>query len=302
MTKKENGGSAITTPAEPQANLNDARSIALDDPHATRATLERDAQAEKSTLQMDDIRISFLDPTKDKRIDVLGMELFKDPILVPEQPPQPKLVEPKTEIIREFRRISAKYFLLNLGGRVCVGSLEYEPENEGKRLYHYSKTEFRDWEQTRVLDEDGTKVHVATRWLDSGGKRQYKGVGLYSPSNVHSGYLNLWEGLAIEPNEGSFQKIEHFIRSIFCTDVGSNDPSPMDRYYRNNTYVGLINLLAYWVQNPTKPGLCALLLTGSKGSGKGTFCTDHQSDLRQESLATVERYQRVDRKTYSAPR
>jgi len=255
MTAKRNGGSDISTPAEPQTNL-------------------RPGIAPEAEPTMEDVRLLVPDPTRPgKQIEVFGTELFEDPSLPPEDDPKPKLKEPDSELAREFQRINGKYFLLNLSGQVWVGSLEYEAESGGKRLYHYKKTDFKDWEQTYVIDEDGgnNKIHVASRWLESGGKRQYKGVGLYSPDSVPPGHLNLWEGLAIEPKDGLFPKIEKFFQTVLCADLGNGDPSPVDHYHRANTYAGLINLLAYWVQNPTKPGLCALLLTGGKGTGKGTF-------------------------------
>jgi hypothetical protein len=85
----------------------------------------------------------------------------------------------------------------------------------------------------------------------------YKNVA-FSPLPQPQDTLNLWVGMTIKPNQGSWQTIRQFLKYVICN--GDLD-----------AYKYLINYIAHAIQHPEeKPGIMVVLL-GGEGIGKGTL-------------------------------
>ncbi|MBF0256567.1 MAG: hypothetical protein HQL47_08960 [Gammaproteobacteria bacterium] len=80
----------------------------------------------------------------------------------------------------------------------------------------------------------------------------------YNPKETSPGYLNLWQGPALEPRKGNWALIDELLFEVICSrDI------PAYRY--------LIMFLAHTLQRPwDKPGVMIILI-GGQGVGKGTL-------------------------------
>lgn len=177
---------------------------------------------------------------------------------------EPTVADKKREIDekkfeREYaeikKRLDDTYFYLDLMGDVGVGRVDPD-----KGLVVYAPDDFKRRERETVWVAKGAKVEqrkAAALWLDDPKTTLYEGVGLWDVGKEPSGHLNLFSGFALDSADGDPQQICLFFLEVIC----GND---------TRQYTAMMNLLAYWVQNPCTVGLCALALTGLKGRGKTT--------------------------------
>lgn len=102
-------------------------------------------------------------------------------------------------------------------------------------------------------------VPLSEVWYEWTGRRQYlRGFAFVPNGPAPEGKLNLWTGWGVEPQAGDCDAILSFLRDVIC---GGNEVQ----------FNYLVSLLAYWVQNPEKPGEVAIVLRSGQGTGKGTL-------------------------------
>lgn len=158
----------------------------------------------------------------------------------------------KLEVVGDFN----KRFAVLLGGD--VGVLNFR-ENGNYDLW--SLTEFALATKHEKIALPGARGELKPQqkseiWLDSPNRRTFHGVE-FNPENTTPGFLNTWRGWPIQPDpsQGSFG----LFREHLETNVCQNNPE----------YITFVwNFFASIFQKPTEKQGHALVLTGSKGSGK----------------------------------
>ena len=96
-------------------------------------------------------------------------------------------------------------------------------------------------------------------WANHPNSQTYKGGVIFKPNGkVPDGYLNTWQGFAVEPKKNHILcvLIMQHIEQIIC----AGDQKLINYFY---------NWVAYTLQHPNRPAGSALVLRGEKGSGKG---------------------------------
>jgi hypothetical protein len=161
--------------------------------------------------------------------------------------------------------MNARHLLVNEGGRASVFTKAYDSVlardvydigtlDDLKKLYGNRFVEIRDPRTHRRI-----VVDQASAWQVDPRRRQYLGGARYAPNErLPSDTLNLWQGFAITPKQGSWARMEYHLHDIWC-----------DRNDAAFTY--LKNWLARLVQYPGEQGRVAVVSCGPKGCGKGAL-------------------------------
>jgi len=96
-------------------------------------------------------------------------------------------------------------------------------------------------------------------WMTHPERRDFDGVCFTSDQEKAKGLYNQYRGFAVEPSdEGSCQLYMEHLRDNIC---GGDEAS----------FEYLVKWMARAVQHPEKPGGAAIVLKGSRGTGKSTF-------------------------------
>jgi hypothetical protein len=105
-------------------------------------------------------------------------------------------------------------------------------------------------------------------------RRQFIRGVTFDPSGrtTPEGILNLWQGFAIQPRGGSWERLRIHVRDIIC--CGNREH-----------YQYLILWLARLVQRPAEQGEVAIVMRAAEGTGKGTLARAMKRILGQHSLA-----------------
>jgi hypothetical protein len=115
---------------------------------------------------------------------------------------------------------------------------------------------------------------VADIWLNHPNRRQFIRGVIFDPSGrpVPEGTLNLWQGFATQPRQGSWERLRIHIRDMICRG---------NRVHHEY----LIRWLARMVQHPDEQGEVAVVMRGAEGTGKGTLARAMKRILGQHALA-----------------
>jgi hypothetical protein len=125
-------------------------------------------------------------------------------------------------------------------------------------------------------DKQGNLImqQVAEVWLRHLNRRQFIRGVMFDPSGrpVPDGTLNLWQGFAVTPKPGSWEKLRIHIRDLICRG-------------NKEHYEYLIRWLARLVQFPAEQGEVAVVMRGVEGCGRGTLAKVMKRILGQHALA-----------------
>lgn len=180
-------------------------------------------------------------------------------------------------VVAEFNEL---YAVVNESGKALV----YAPaEDLILHRRHYERISFEDLRRLYMnrkiqvgADEKGNPImqSVATAWLAHRGRRQFIRGVTFDPSGraVPDGTLNLWQGFAVQPKPGSWQRLQDHIHLVVC--AGNEE---------NFEYV--LNWMARLVQRPAEQGDVAIVMRGTEGTGKGTLARALKRILGQHALA-----------------
>lgn len=101
--------------------------------------------------------------------------------------------------------------------------------------------------------------NVADMWLAHPDRRQFIDGIVFDPSGSQQpGVYNLWQGFAVKPKQGDWEKMRHHLLSVVCAGDGHN-------------FDYLRKWLARMVQFPAKQGEVAIVLRGLEGVGKSVL-------------------------------
>lgn len=144
-----------------------------------------------------------------------------------------------------------------------------------------AEARFANWRYIDPEDKQGKRLlPLFKAWLSSSDRREYADIG-FEPGLDDPGFLNLWQGFAIEPNSGGSWKLmrRHLLEVVCGGDVGY--------------FVRLIAWLAQMVQAPRKKTGTAVVIVGKKGVGKsilteyvGRFLGAHMVKVASERHLT----------------
>lgn len=173
-----------------------------------------------------------------------------------------------SDLDAQIEELNKRFFVVENDGSKCrVGFFESHliGPNEERRVLMFQA--FEDFKkrymnvrvQTGIYNGKPVTAPLGKAWLEHPNRRQYEQVQFVPGGTVPDNVLNLWQGFAYEPRQGSCQKMLRHIWHV----LAQRDKKAF-RY--------IVSWAAWSVQNPGKPAEVALVFRGGKGTGKGTFC------------------------------
>lgn len=187
-----------------------------------------------------------------------------------------------------LEKMNEEYAVVNYGGKTRI--LIQSTNMFGQPEYQFMTIQdFALWTRNlpKIEEQRGNaiiQVHVAEKWLEWAGRREYNKVDFFPGARQswvdrnYPGTLNLWTGWNVEPIEpedlatvaGDFAvppaECELFTRLI-CHLSGHPDALEQDRFPEATRY--LFDWLAYSMARPMSPIGVAVAIRGRKGIGKG---------------------------------
>jgi hypothetical protein len=171
-----------------------------------------------------------------------------------------KKIEPKqnldgsSTIVEELNK---KHAHVMISGKARIINIMTDPQNGWQTHDFSTPADFRSRYANRRI-KVGSRVRTAAEvWLESPKRQSYGGI-TFLPGKDAGDHFNLFQGFAVEPEEGDCSLYLEHIRNNIC--------SADDELYE---YV--IHWMADAVQNPSsRPGV-ALAIRGQQGVGKGVF-------------------------------
>lgn len=197
--------------------------------------------------------------------------------------PTPQLFVQKTPD-NPLIRLNERFAVIgNLGGKCLV--LDWVSSAVDERIKIPSFQTFKSFSERYGAEYIDVKVEkkngdieteskqVGPFWLKWPNRKFYENIGLEPgadtilPGNI----LNLWRGLAVEPQPGSWNHMREHI-----TDILAGGDTESAAY--------ILKFAAWCLQNPGDRAEVALVFRGEKGSGKGTFARALKDIFGQHGL------------------
>jgi hypothetical protein len=179
-----------------------------------------------------------------------------------------------SQAVAEF---NDKFMVVNEAGKAVIYAPAEDPILHRRYFDRLGFGDLRSLYMNRLIevgrDDKGNPIlkPVAEVWLHH---RQFICGVTFDPSGAPTaeGTLNLWQGFAIQPRPGSWERLRVHIRDVIC--CGNRDQ-----------YEYLIRWLARLVQRPAEQGEVAIVMRGVEGTGKGTLARAMKRILGQHALA-----------------
>jgi hypothetical protein len=98
-------------------------------------------------------------------------------------------------------------------------------------------------------------------WMAHPDRREcIRGMGFFPDEGLwHDGYVNLWQGWGVKPEEGDWSLFDNHIKEVLCED-------------NEELHNFVLDWIADIIQDPMTPKGTAIVMHGEEGIGKGTFC------------------------------
>lgn len=168
-------------------------------------------------------------------------------------------IEPTEPALSNIERLNKEFSVATIGSKVMI---IHEDTDD---VIPLRKADFETLLQNQRVWSEGDKpksIPLSKIWLESEERRRSRGI-CFRPEGCDEGWVNLWQGFALEPLwENAAERCrlyrEHVEKVICCSD-------PVHIQY-------VWSWMAHLVQSPggMKPGV-ALVLRGGRGTGKGMF-------------------------------
>lgn len=147
--------------------------------------------------------------------------------------------------------------IMSLGGTVMIESPGEEPllmsfRNFRDRIKHYPKVEVRIGEKV--------KYTTAYEWWTSHPRRRMYGKVVFEPGLETPDDYNVWSGFSVQPVPGD--RHLRFLKHVRDNICGGDEEN----------YQYLIRWMARVVQQPRTQSMVAVVLLGTRGTGKSIFC------------------------------
>lgn len=121
----------------------------------------------------------------------------------------------------------------------------------------YNASDFMLLHSNRTVEVKGKATPLGVAWVQWPQRRTARGL-IFDPERNYDGWLNLWQGFAVEPRQGDWSLMRQLVLETLC----SGDARIFE-------YV--MDWMAHCVQHPGEPAEVALVFRGDKGTGKGTL-------------------------------
>ncbi len=191
--------------------------------------------------------------------------------------------KPTTTAERWLVKMNSKHFVLTDGGKTTIGEWVKHPDLGIDTLSRTSRRDFICRYENQTVKRPSRKggknetVDLGTAWVQHPERLEYKGLALVPNGVVENGYLNLWRGFGMKARRGKWPLLHGHILYVLCN--GNEDHA---EYF--------LNWVAFLIQHPEKQNEVAVVLQGSKGSGKGVigrlllkFFGEHALHVTQEA-------------------
>jgi len=140
-----------------------------------------------------------------------------------------KAGETDDEIDRLIIQFNSKYMVVNEAGKAVIYAPAEDPILHRHFYYRMNTGDLTLLYRNRRVQvgttEEGIPIMlpVAAVWLDHRDRKQYIDSVTFDPSGRHStpDTLNLWQGFAVTPRSGSWEKVRLHIRDVICS--GNHD-------------------------------------------------------------------------------
>jgi hypothetical protein len=159
--------------------------------------------------------------------------------------------------------MNAKFMVVDEGGKAFIYKSSYDHVLKRKFYERITFEDFRKFflnQRVQIPLGNGlTKSKpLADVWLKHPGRHQYLGGIVFDPTGKHddADTLNLWQGHAVKPKPGTWQRMQDHIFGIVCAGNHEN-------------YAWLCGWLARLFQQPAERGEVAVVMRGLEGCGKG---------------------------------
>lgn len=158
-----------------------------------------------------------------------------------------------------LERMNEVYTAADDRGRFRIVASVVDPSFSPPRRYwqRYTRWDLEQINTDTMRTKKGKTVRVAQTWMDWKGRRTVQGI-VFDPEREHKGFLNLWQGWAVEPRRGDWSLLRQLIEENLS-----------DGHAEQSEYI--LNWCAQMFQRPGSPAESALVLRGEKGTGKGTL-------------------------------
>ena len=156
-----------------------------------------------------------------------------------------------------LEEMNKKHAVVMLQGKTFVLNKDFDPSINKKLVTFSTFTDFKNRYCNKYSFLEGSNKSLAQCWLSSSKRKTYDGL-IFDPEKNHKNFYNLYQGLAVVPKKGKWNKFREHINNV----VAASDEE-LGSY--------IIHWMADAIQNPTdRPGV-ALVLKGKQGTGKGIF-------------------------------
>ena len=176
----------------------------------------------------------------------------------------------ETAVSPELARLNSKHAVIrSVGGSCRIISEEYDEELGRMSLDYQTATDFNTYYMNQKMemkmeDKDGSEkivsVPLGNWWMTHQHRRSYERV-VFAPGREITGSYNLWTGFGCEPTPGSCDLYLDHLRENICSG-------------NEEHYEYLLGWMASAVQKPGEQGHVAVVLQGSRGTGKGVFASN----------------------------
>lgn len=201
----------------------------------------------------------------------------------PAKPKQKTAEEMLAEINAGIRatvnELNRRYMVVSEAGKAVI----YQPgQDTALKRRHFARLTTRDLQTFYMNDriqvgfnQAGFPIYKtkADVWLNHRDRRQFIHGVVFDPSGaaLDDGVLNLWQGFAVQPEQGDWSIMRDHIKTNIC---GGDEE--YDGY--------LLRWMARMVQHPAEQGEVAVVLKGKEGCGKGTLAKALLHILGQHAL------------------
>lgn len=198
------------------------------------------------------------DETENKSENVYDFQAEKEKLLKElesgQSPSSSKTLDPEKQLVIMNKKHA---FINSFGGKPMVMSYVYSPIADRDIVEFRSPDAITVQYSNQSIQVDRSYIPLGKWWLQHGARREYDTV-IFDPSltKVHKNCLNLYQGLAIEPKEGSWRETMKHLYLVLCNG---------DREKFKYT----LRWFAWCLQNPGEKAEVVVIFKGKQGGGKG---------------------------------
>lgn len=164
------------------------------------------------------------------------------------------------ELEERVLEMNKTYALVRMGKNTVIATFKNNQDNAA--VGFLAMQSFRDIAapiKAQIPTRGGfTERPMSDIWMASVHRREYHGVGIYPSNDEPQGMLNMWNGWAVTPKEGSCVRYLDHLKTIVCC---GND----------TLYEWVLDWMADAVQDARNVKGCCVVLKGIEGCGKGAW-------------------------------